>query len=174
MQFDLAGTGAVSEDFKTVLQDAAAPPVTLPPQLNATIIGRAMRLVSTLGEQAGRQLAKPVDARAERAIKPEDDLNALRQLGTLIELSDAHRGIVASVSDSLILGANVARQVQDSVSAQVRRAAIRISGDSGAADLQAIRLRNAIDTLFSLRLMDPVEEKEIVADYAPTERLRWD
>jgi len=36
------------------------------------------------------------------------------------------------------------------VAAQVKRAAIRMSGDSGAADLQAIACENAIDTLFSL------------------------
>jgi len=62
-----------------------------------------MRLVSTLGEQAGRQLAKPADASAERPSSRKTIFNALRQLGTLIELSDARRGIMASVADSLIL-----------------------------------------------------------------------
>src|SRR5205814_513735 len=113
------------------------------------------------------QLARAADDKAAHAIRPEDDLNALRQLGTLIELSDKRRGIMASVADSLILGANVARRVQDSVSAQVKRAATRISGDTNAADLQAIVLRRAIDTLFAMRLMDPVEEREIIADYPP-------
>jgi hypothetical protein len=174
MQFDEAGSTAVSEDFRAVLTSATGPQIAMPPELSATVVRRAMRLVSSLGEEAGRQLAKPADVRAERAIRPEDDLNALRQLGTLVELSDQRRGIAASVSDSLILGANVARQVQDSIAAQVRVAAMRISGDSGAPDLQAQRLRNAIDTLFSLRLMDPIEEREIVADYPPNQRLRWD
>ena len=174
VQFDAPGAADVSDDFRAVLVEATAPQIARPPQVNATVVGHAMRLVKSLGEQAGQQLAKPADARAERAIRPEDDLGALRQLGTLVELSDPRRGIMALVSDSLILGANVARQVEDSVSAQIRGAAMRISGDSGAADLQAIRLRNAIDTLFSLRLMDPIEEREIVADYPPNERLRWD
>jgi type VI secretion system protein ImpL len=174
MQFGEAGAADVSDDFRATLVEAVAPPIVMPPQLGATVVRRSMRLVSSLGEQAGRQLAKPVDARAERAIDPQDDLQALRQLGTLVELSDPRRGIMASVSDSLILGANVARQVQDSVAAQVKNAAIRMSGDSLAADLQAGRLRTAMDTLFSLRLMDPIEESEIVADYAPNQRLRWD
>jgi len=174
MQFDAPGSAEPSEDFKAMLTAATAPQIALPPQLAATVVSRSMRLVSSLGAQAGRQLAKPADARAEKAIRGEDDLNALRQLGTLIELSDPRHGIVASVTDSLILGANVARQVQDSIAAQIRMAAIRISGDSNAMDLQALRLRNAIDTLFSLRLMDPVEERDIIADYPPNQRLRWD
>ncbi len=174
IQFDTPGQTDVSDDFRSVLTSATAPQLAMPPQLAPTIVNRAMRLVSSLGEQAGRQLAKPVSVQAERAIRAEDDLNALRQLGTLVELSDPRRGIVASVSDSLVLGANIARQVQDSVAAQVQRAATRISGDTNAAVLQAQRLRKAIDTLFTLRLMDPIEEREIVADFAPNQRLRWD
>jgi hypothetical protein len=174
IEFEGQGAAEVSEDFAAVLTEATAPPIALPPQLAGTIVSRAMRLVSSLGEEAGRQLSKPADARAERAINAEDDLNALRQLGTLVELSDPRRGIVASVSDTLILGANVARQVQDSIAVQIRRAAVRISGDSNAMDLQAARLRKSVDELFALRLMDPVDDLDIVADYPPNQRLRWD
>jgi type VI secretion system protein ImpL len=165
---------STSEDFQIALRAASAPPIELSPRVAATVTGRAMRMVSTLGERAGQQLAKPRNAQAERAIQPEADLLALRQLAVLVELSDRRRGILAAVSDSNIVGSNPARLVQDSIVAQLRNAALAISGETGAADLQAERLRMVIDTVFSMRLMDPIEEGEIVADYGPHELLRWD
>lgn len=173
MQLDNT-SGVTSEDFQSALRAANAPAITLSPQVATTVVSRSMHLVSSLGEEAGRQLSRPRNLQAERAIDPEADLRALRQLGTLVELSDIRRGIVATVSDSSILGTNLARLVQDSIAAQLRSAAVQISGDSGAANEAALRLRSVIDTLFTLHLMDAVEPREIVADFGPNQRLRWD
>ena len=180
----LDDVGLASEDFQNALSAAKADRISLANEVAATVVRRSMHLVSTLGAEAGNQLAKPANAQAELAIQPEDDLRALRQLATLVELSDARRGVVASMNevrrggaagaDGSILGADLARLVQDSIRSQIRGAALRMSGDSGAAELQTQRLRRVIDTLFATRLMDPVEEREIVADFPPTQRLRWD
>ena len=173
VQLDM-GRRAVTQDFQIALKAADAKRISLPPNAEAMVFARSMRMLSTLGDQAGRQLAKPRNAQAERAIRPADDLTALRQLRTLVVLSDSSRGLVASGANATILKVNLARQVQDSIAAQLRTAAIWIRGDSGAIDLVTAHLRNAIDTLFSLRLMDPIEEREIVADFGPHQRLRWD
>ena len=183
VQLDNAAA-TTSDDFLNALRSVKVEKLSLSKEVATTVVQRSMRLVSSLGAQAGTQLAKPRNAQAERAIQPEDDLRALRQLATLVELSDLRRGVVASMNevrsggaggtDGTILGDDLARLVQDSIAAQLRSAALSMSGDSGAAELQAQRLRRVIDTLFATRLMDPVEEREIVADYPPTQRLRWD
>jgi type VI secretion system protein ImpL len=164
-----------TEDFEAALKRASAPRIATTPGMAATVVNRAVALVSTVGEDAARQLAVARTPAAERAIKPSDDLRALHGLASLVKLLDAKEGLVATVSDSMILGTHLARAVQDSIATRFKRAAWRIVGDSVAPDSAAARLRAAIERLYQYRLMERSEGgRQIASEIHPNQRLRWD
>jgi type VI secretion system protein ImpL len=164
-------------DFEAALRRASAPGIAITPGMAATVVNRAVAMVSTVGEDAARQLAAAPTAAAERAIKPADDLRALNGLASLVRLMDAKEGLVATVSDSTILGTRLARAVEDSIGTRFKRAAWRIVGDTVAPDSAAARLRATIERLYQYRLMERSEGmggREIVSEIRPNQRLRWD
>lgn len=167
-------SGLATSDFEDALKHASGPRIVVPPAVAATVVNRAVGMVSALGDRATRQLA-PRTAAAERAISPEDDLEALNGLAAFVTLLDPKAGVVATVSDSAILGMPLARVVEDSIAARFRRLALQLVRDSiSHPDSSAARLRSAIGRLYAHRMMDRTEGRNIAADIRPNERLRWD
>lgn len=172
-----ADSALATTEFGDALKRAAAPRIAITPGMSATVVNRAVAMISSVGEDAARQLAAAPTAAAERAIRPADDLRALNGLTALVKLMDPKAGLVATVSDSAILGARLARAVEDSIAARFRRAAWRIVGDTIAPDSAAARLRAAIERLSQYRLMERAEgglRRRISSEIHPNQRLRWD
>jgi len=168
-------SGLATSDFEDALKHASGPRIVVPPAIAATVVNRAVGMVSALGEQAARQLTPRSTPAAERAIRPGDDLAALNGLAALVRLMDPKEGVVATVSDSAILGIPLARVVEDSIAARFRRLALLLVRDSiSHPDSSAARLRGAIERLYGYRMMDRTEGGSIAADIRANERLRWD
>jgi type VI secretion system protein ImpL len=161
-------------DFEAALRQASAPKITMSTQMTQTVVTRAVRMVDLVAMQAARQLAPPANARAEAAIRPDDDLEALRGLAALVALVDPKTGVLASVSDSAILGVRLARVVEDSIKAAIDRAATTIARDTLSPMDAGSRLRTVIGNLFHYRLMTRSEGRRVVSELRPNERLRWD
>jgi len=161
-------------DFEEALMRSRGPAIPVSPDLAASVVRRSVAMVSAVAGSAARQLAPRTTQAAERAVKPEDDLVALDGLAALVELVHPKTGIVATVSDSTILGVRLARMVEDSIVAQLRLAAVRIAPDTLSPDSSAKRLRNVVGQLYQFRLMRPVEHRRIASEIRPRERLRWD
>lgn len=162
-----------TRDFETALRLAAGPQIVVSPGMAAAVVSRASTVVSSAASGAARQLG-PRPSVSGRPRDAQDDLDALRRLGALIELVDARGGLVATVSDSAILGVRLARVVQDSIESQLRFAAARIRRDTLSPSEAADSLKRVVGDLFRFRLMAPVENREIAADVPAGERLRWD
>jgi type VI secretion system protein ImpL len=161
-------------DFEDALKRAAGRRIVVPPAIAATVIHRAVGMVSPLGDHAARQLSPRATAAQERAVKPADDLRGLNELAAFVQLLDRKSGVVATIGDSAILGVRLARTVEDSIGAHFARVAKQIVRDSVSPDSSPRRLRIAIERLYSFRMMDPTEDRRIVSDIRPNERLRWD
>ena len=161
-------------DLESALKSAAGPRIIVAPSMAASVVNRAVHTVSAVASSAGRQLAPRAPGQTERARDAEDDLAALIGLAGLIDLVDPGKGLVATVSDSAILGVRLARLVQDSVEAQLRFAAARIRRDTLSPADAADSLKRVVGELFKFRLMVPTEGREIVNDLRSDERLRWD
>ncbi len=161
-------------DFEEALRRARGAAIPVSPDLASTVVRRSVSLVSAAAGSASSQLSPRTTPAAERAVRPEDDLAALDGLAALVDLVDPKKGIVATVSDSAILGVRLARMVEDSIAAHLRLAAVRIAPDTLSPDSSAKRLRNVVSQLYQFRLMRPVEHREIVGEIRPHERLRWD
>jgi hypothetical protein len=91
-----------------------------------------------------------------------------------VKLTSPKEGVVATVSDSVILGIRLARAVEDSIGARFARIAAQIVRDSISPDSSALRLRGAIERLYGYRMMDRAEDRRITSDIGPNQRLRWD
>src|SRR6185503_6046615 len=160
-------------DFESALRLAAGPQIAVSPGMAAAVVRRASTTVAAVASTAGRRLA-PRASQSETARDAQEDLEALRGLGSLIELVDPKVGLVATVSDSAILGVRLARIVRDSIEAQLRFAAARIRRDTLAPSEAADSLKRVVGDLFRFRLMAPIENREIAADIPASTRLRWD
>ena len=167
-------SGLSSSEFETALRQGAAPKIVISPAMANSVINRAVVSVTEVASAAGAQLAPRTSAAAEKAINPEQDLQALFGLHALVDLVDPRTGLVAAVSDSAILGVRLARAIQDSVDAQLRFAAARIRRDTLSPIEAADSLKRVIGDVFKLRLMAPREGREIVSELRPNQRLRWD
>lgn len=167
-------SGLATPDFESALRLAQGPRILVTPEMAGSVVSRAVTMVASVAGSASRQLAPRTTAQAERAVKPEEDLQALHGLAALVDLLDPKRGLVASVSDSAILGVKLARAIEDSIASQLTLAAVRISRDTLAPEDAAKRLRTVIGQLYQYRLMDRSEERQIASDIRPNERLRWD
>ena len=164
-------TTLARQDFEDALRLASAPKITLTPAMAQTVLRRSMAMVNEVAVASARQLAPP--ARGV-ATNPAQDLDALRGLAELVELIDPRKGIIASVSDSAILGVRLARQVDDSVRAALDRAAAFIAKDTLSQQNAGNRLRTVIGNLFQYRLMARNEGRRIAGEMRPNERMRWD
>lgn len=162
-----------TRDFETALRLAAGPQIVVSPGMAAAVVNRAATAASSVASTAGRLLA-PRAALSDRYRDAQDDLDALNRLAALIDLVDAKHGLVATVSDSTILGVRLARVVQDSIEAQLRFAAARIRRDTLSPSEAADSLKRVVGDLFKFRLMAPAEHRQIAADVPANERLRWD
>jgi type VI secretion system protein ImpL len=167
-------SGLATPDFEAALRLAKAPPIVVTPAMAASVLNRSVAVLASVASSAGRQLAPRTTAQAERAIRPEEDLQALFGLAALVELLDKEHGLVATVSDSAILGVKLARAVQDSIETQLQLAAARVARDTLSPKDAADRLRTVIGNLFTYRLMVPSENRQIASEFRPNERLRWD
>lgn len=167
-------SGSTTPDFESALRLAAAPRIAVSPDMAASVVSRSVAMVASVAGSGSRQLAPRTTPQAERALKPEEDLIALYGLAALVDLLDPKRGLVATVSDSAILGVKLARAIEDSIAAQLRLAAVRIARDTLAPEDAAKRLRTVIGQLFAYRLMERSEERQIASEIGPNERLRWD
>jgi type VI secretion system protein ImpL len=167
-------SGLATPDFESALRLAAAPPINVTPDMAASVVSRSVAMVASVAGSASRQLAPRTTPQAERAVKPEEDLLALHGLAALVDLLDPKRGLVATVSDSAILGVKLARAIEDSIASQLTLAAVRIARDTLAPEDAAKRLRTVIGQLYEYRLMDRSEERQVASDLRPNERLRWD
>lgn len=160
------------KDFEDALRLASAPRIPLTPAMAQTVVRRSMAMINEVAEASARQLAPPASSRA--AINPEQDLEALRGLAALVELVDPRRGVVATVSDSAILGVRLARAVEDSVKAALDRAAGFIAKDTLSNAEAGNRMRAVIGNLSQYRLMARNEDRRIAGELRPNERMRWD
>ncbi|MEX2177060.1 MAG: type VI secretion system protein [Gemmatimonadaceae bacterium] len=163
-----------SDDFVTALRFARAPRIVVTPEMAQSVMVRSLGMVTSVARSAAGQLAPRPDAAAEASVRPEDDIAALRGLSALVALTSDSTGLVATVSDSAILGVQLTATVQDSIAAELRAAALAIGRDSiGAADAE-MRLRSVLTTLFHLPLMDTIVGRSVSADIPPGQRMRWD
>jgi type VI secretion system protein ImpL len=167
-------SGLATADFERALRLAAGPGINVSSDMAGAVVNRAVAMVASVAGSASRQLAPRTTPQAERAVKPEEDLAALQGLAALVDLLDPKRGLVARISDTEILGAKLARTIEDSIAAQLRLAAVQISRDTLAPEDAARRLRTVIGQLFQYRLMDRTSGRLISSDIRPNERLRWD
>ncbi|HEU4995545.1 MAG TPA: type VI secretion system protein [Gemmatimonadaceae bacterium] len=167
-------TTALTRDFENALITASGPPIAVTPRMVSTVLNRAAAVVSSVASSAGRRLAPRGSSRSQTEADAQADLDALMNLASLIELVDPKRGLVATVSDSAILGVKLARLVQDSVEAQLRFAAARIRSDTLSPSDAADSLKRVVGELFRLRLMARAEGGEISGDLRANQRLRWD
>jgi hypothetical protein len=169
-----SGSVAISPDFESALRLARAPRITMSSERAADVLNRAVGMVSAVAGAASRQLSPRATLQAEQRVNPAADLMALRGLGAIVELAHPTRGLVATLSDSAILGVPLTRMVEDSIGTQLRLAAVRIARDTIAPDQQGRRLRAVIENVFDLRFMERSEGREVSGEIRPTERLRWD
>ena len=160
-----------SEDFQVALREASAARIVMTPDMVRSVRSRSVGLVTQVARSAGEQLAPGVN---DREINPEADLEALRGLRALVDLSDRQRGLVATVSDSAIFGIKLARMVEDSIAAELRMAGLRIFRDTVAPAEAESRLRGMVRQLFALRLMETSSADDVRAEIEPGEQLRWD
>lgn len=176
-------TTAHTRDFENALIAASGPAIAVTPRMVSTVLNRAASVVSSVASDAGRRLAPRASdsggrarggSRSQMEADAQADLDALMNLASLIELVDPKRGLVATVSDSAILGVKLARLVQDSVEAQLRFAAARIRRDTLSPSDAADSLKRVVGELFRLRLMARAEGGEISGDLRANQRLRWD
>ena len=163
-----------SEDFREALKQASAARIVLTPAMVSSVRNRSVGLVAEVARSSAAQLAPGATAAAERAADPQADIDALRGLRALTELSDGQRGLVKTVSDSAIFGLRLARIVEDSIRAELRSASRRIWRDSANPVEAETRLRGFINQLFALRLMERPGDLQVAAEIAPQQRLRWD
>lgn len=163
-----------SADFQWALREASAPRIVVAPSMARSVVGRSVGLVASVARSAGEQLAPRTTPASQRALRPEDDLLALRGLGALVMLSDKDSGLVKSVSDSAILGMKLARIVEDSVGAELRLVALRIGRDTTSPAASEARLRDVIRRLFQLRFMERSTQRSVSGEIQPNQRLRWD
>jgi type VI secretion system protein ImpL len=158
-----------SPEFENALKVAQAPRLIVTPAQTAAIVSHAVALVASIADTASRQLSvRPLSSRVE------DDLRALRRLNALVGLIDPKTGLAATVTDSSRLGRSLAKSIQDSIGARLGLAAVRVLKDTLPPDLAGQRLRSVLGALFTTRLMDEVEGKEIADDLRPGQSLRWD
>jgi type VI secretion system protein ImpL len=167
-------SAVTTRDFEAALERAAGARIVVSPAMVASVVQRAVAVVSRVSGSASRQLAPRITAAAAARVRAEDDLEALKGLGALVELVDSEKGVVAALSDSAILGIPLARAIEDSIRAQLRLAAVRIAPDTVSPDSSAKRLRTVIGQVFSSRLMDRIERPSVTESIGPNERLRWD
>ena len=167
-------SGLATPDFEAALRSARGAPIVVAPSMAGSVLQRSVAMLASVANSAGRQLAPRTTPQAERAINPQEDLQALFGLAALVDLLDKDHGLVATVSDSAILGVKLARAVQDSIEAQLQFAAARIARDTLSPKDAADRLKTVVGNLFKYRLMVPSENRQIVSDFKPNERLRWD
>jgi type VI secretion system protein ImpL len=167
-------SGLATPDFESALRQARGPLIVVSPAMAASVVSRSVATLSAVANSAGRQLAPRTTPQAERAINPEEDLQALFGLAALVDLVNPKTGLVATVSDSAILGVRLARAVQDSVDTQLRFAAARIRHDTLSPTEAADTLKAVITDLFKFRLMAPREGRPINGEIRANERLRWD
>ena len=163
-----------SEDFQAALREASAARIVLTPEMIQSVLSRSVAMVAGVARSSAQQLAPRNTAAAERAVEPSADIEALRGLRALVELSDRQTGLVKSVSDSAIFGLKLARIIEDSISAELRMAGLRMWRDSLAPAEAETRLRGFVSQLFQLRLMERPNQLEVAGEIAPQQRLRWD
>lgn len=161
-------TTSVSEEFVEALRVAEAPPLNITPAQTSAAVVRAVRLVTAVSDTSVSQLT------GRGSSRPEDDLRALRRLRDLIELTDPKTGLAGAIRDRSPSGTRLARMVQDSITARFTTASIRIFGDTLLPDQASQRMRTMLGGLFSMKLMEPAENKSIATDLMPGTMLRWD
>lgn len=163
-----------SADFQWALREASAPRIVVAPGMARSVVARSVELVAAVARSAGEQLAQRATAAQERAIRPADDLRALRGLAALVDLVDKDSGLVKAVSDSAILGLKLASIVEDSINAELRTVATRIGRDTTSPPAAEARLKEVVTRLFQLRFMDTTSGRAVAGDLLPNQRLRWD
>lgn len=169
-----SGRILTSPDFERALRQARAPRILMSADRANDVLKRAVAMVSAVAGAASRQLAPRVNLQAELRVNPAADLVALRGLGAIVELAHPKRGLVATLSDSAILGVPLTPLIEDSIGAQLRLAAVRIARDTIAPDQQGQRLRTVLQNLFDLRFMERSAGRHVAGELRPNERLRWD
>ena len=160
-----------SQDFQAALRQASAARIVLTPQMVRSVLQRSVGLVAGVARSSAEQLAARGGA---GAVDPAADLEALRGLHALIQLSDRQKGLVATVSDSAIFGMKLARILEDSIGVELRMAGLRMWRDSLAPADAETRLRNFVTQLFQLRLMDATNDARVLPEIEPRQQLRWD
>ena len=163
-----------NSDFDNALRRASAPVITVSPAMAASVVERASALIASVATAAAQQLAPRETPQALKAVNPEEDLQALFDLAALVDLVDAKHGLVATVSDSTILGMRIARIVEDSIESQLRLVAARVRQDTLSPAEAADSLKRAVSDLFKFRLMLPREGRQVSSEILPNQRLRWD
>jgi type VI secretion system protein ImpL len=158
-----------STEFQNALKVGAAPLLIVTATQASAVVSRSVRVVALITDSAARQLS----SRAAVA-RPDADLDALRRLHELALLTDSKKGIVATISDSSIQGLRIAREVRDSIASYLGYAAVRVLRDTLPTAAARQRLESVLSGLFSLRLLEPGEGREVDDDLRAGQNLRWD
>jgi len=173
-QSPMSDSSAVSPDFQAALRSSQAPTVAVTPEMAGAVMRRSVAMIRRIAEAASKQLEPRATPQLERAVNPEADLLALRRVAALVDLADAKRGLVASVTDSGMFGVALAHSIQDSINLQLQLVATRVSRDSLAPEPAAERLKRVIAALFQYRFMEPVEGRSVNSELRASQRMRFD
>lgn len=165
---ELNDTTAVSDEFERALRVAQVPKVIITPAQTNAVVSHAVGLVTAIADSSTRQLT------GRGSTSPDDDLRALRRLRELADLTDKTTGLVTTIRDSSPSGTRVARAVQDSIGARLSIVATSVLRDTLLADQAAVRLRSVLTSLFAMRLMEPIEGRQIEDELRPGTTMRWD
>jgi type VI secretion system protein ImpL len=158
----------VSSDFADALRVATATKLTINQTQIGAVVNRAANLVAGVADSATRQLL------GQGSNRSEDDLRALRHLNTLVTITDPKSGLLATLGDSTVNGTRITKAVQDSINARFRAVATRVLKDTLLPDQAAARLRSVLTGLFTMRLLEPIQAKEVPGEIPAGSSLRWD
>ena len=161
-------TSSVSAEFEDALRVAKGPALSVTAAQTNGVVFRAARLVGGIADSATRQLT------GGGTTRPEDDLRALRRLKELVDLTDPKTGLESTVRDSSPNGRRVVRAVVDSISTKIAIAGTRVLRDSLLPDQAGQRLRAVLATLFTTRLLEPIEHRTIEDQLRPGSTFKWD
>ena len=160
---------AKNAKFQSAIRGVTGAPVNVSASQVNRVVGRATRLIAIVADSAARALGS-----SSAAARPEDDLDGLGRIKSLIDLTDPKIGLVATVSDSTILGARLARSIQDSVGVYLGTTAVRVLRDLLPTDGARTRMVSVVSELYKLRLLEPGQGREISDELKPGQALRWD
>jgi type VI secretion system protein ImpL len=159
-------SATASPEFSEAVRAASAEKISLTPDQSRAAVTRAVSLLRTELDQAARQLSP--------AGNGGNDVRALQRLKTVSDFLEPKTGLVATISDSLIVGVRLGPIVRDSINKYFNAAAVRVLKDPMLPEQAGQRLRTVLISLSQFRFMDSLENRVIRDDVPAGQKLRWD